>query len=607
MRWAYPSIDLEEVVRLAGAFLDMLVLGSGYQSSGWPVFWSPQQVLKALRWASLFESIIHQLPSNQAGEGQRQALDEALHTLMAKTPHPAGLPQLNCTLLSDAKKLLIKVMVQAMGIDNGQLGSVFAAILQSDRGICKESLKRKVLGEKNEPSKRKKGSNMGIGGGFVEFSVECKLGDGATLIEGHTKQGQSESNVRYGLPMGSIDGARVEYDHDNRNDSRTVTQGHMKQGMKHSESNAKYLLEAGSVDRAPIECSHDNRNNGNTLIEGHTKQGFKRSERNVKYVLETGLTDRAPVEDDHANRDDPLLTVVVEGILERYSFKSTLGLLSKAVGMALSSLTAPETVPSRSNTIWMDDHTASPARSSENIGCCLSRNFYYANAGFVKCYCTRWRKQSLLYLSAVENMYKLSGALLIFKEDCLLWTRVFDSLQKSIPACTEEARSVEIAELCCLYLASNRWKGLYKTVLSIPCFHGFSESYLETQAQTDPFLPVNCTDLVPLTTEKRQEIEDFMLGLFGQRYHLWWKLPPVLAAAALADGSPLMEHYRKAILNHLEAKISSESCPCHSCCQSQYCEACEGIVCERIWCMAIQTGQFERMQSAAEFAKKSFD
>lgn len=57
MGWNYPEISLEEMVKLIKGFVDILILASGYQSSGLPAHWDAQNIKKALQWGLFFENV----------------------------------------------------------------------------------------------------------------------------------------------------------------------------------------------------------------------------------------------------------------------------------------------------------------------------------------------------------------------------------------------------------------------------------------------------------------------------------------------------------------------------------------------------------------------
>lgn len=57
MGWRHPQISMEEVVNLIKGFVDILILLSGYQSSGRIAHWDSHNVKKAFQWGLFFEQV----------------------------------------------------------------------------------------------------------------------------------------------------------------------------------------------------------------------------------------------------------------------------------------------------------------------------------------------------------------------------------------------------------------------------------------------------------------------------------------------------------------------------------------------------------------------
>ena len=56
--WSHPDVTLPHLLSLSQALLDILCLASGFQSTGSPALWRPQDVKRALGWASLLQQVI---------------------------------------------------------------------------------------------------------------------------------------------------------------------------------------------------------------------------------------------------------------------------------------------------------------------------------------------------------------------------------------------------------------------------------------------------------------------------------------------------------------------------------------------------------------------
>ena len=57
MGWVHPDISLEEMVKLTKGFVDILILASGYQSSGRIAHWDAQNIKKIFHWGLFFEDV----------------------------------------------------------------------------------------------------------------------------------------------------------------------------------------------------------------------------------------------------------------------------------------------------------------------------------------------------------------------------------------------------------------------------------------------------------------------------------------------------------------------------------------------------------------------
>lgn len=57
MVWNYPEISKEDFIKLLKGFVDLLILASGFQSSGVPAHWDAENCKKALQWGLFFENV----------------------------------------------------------------------------------------------------------------------------------------------------------------------------------------------------------------------------------------------------------------------------------------------------------------------------------------------------------------------------------------------------------------------------------------------------------------------------------------------------------------------------------------------------------------------
>lgn len=69
-----PEISKEEFVKLLKGFVDMLILASGFQSSGAPAHWDADNCRKALQWGLFFQNVAFTLCSHSHSHSQSHYL-----------------------------------------------------------------------------------------------------------------------------------------------------------------------------------------------------------------------------------------------------------------------------------------------------------------------------------------------------------------------------------------------------------------------------------------------------------------------------------------------------------------------------------------------------
>ena len=57
MGWSHPDVSLDDMVKLIKGFVDILILASGYQSSGHFALWDPQNIKRAFQWGLFFDNV----------------------------------------------------------------------------------------------------------------------------------------------------------------------------------------------------------------------------------------------------------------------------------------------------------------------------------------------------------------------------------------------------------------------------------------------------------------------------------------------------------------------------------------------------------------------
>ncbi|XP_078152977.1 fanconi anemia group F protein (FANCF) isoform X1 [Carex rostrata] len=138
MAWSHPDISIDDLLSLIKAFVDMLVLASGYQSSGLTAKWDPQNVTKAIRWGLFFEHVLKGLRESSDYEGSVKELDAALAELASDPLFPKGLGRISSETLSEARMLVIEHFLNSNPLSVSHLSSLFGSAIEMDRDYVYE-------------------------------------------------------------------------------------------------------------------------------------------------------------------------------------------------------------------------------------------------------------------------------------------------------------------------------------------------------------------------------------------------------------------------------------------------------------------------------------
>ncbi|XP_043720079.1 uncharacterized protein LOC122667741 isoform X2 [Telopea speciosissima] len=87
MVWSHPDISLEDLLNLIKGFVDILILASGYQSSGIPAVWDAQNMRKAMQWGLFFEDGITNLSSAILSKAREFVLRHLFHVIPLRDAH----------------------------------------------------------------------------------------------------------------------------------------------------------------------------------------------------------------------------------------------------------------------------------------------------------------------------------------------------------------------------------------------------------------------------------------------------------------------------------------------------------------------------------------
>ncbi|XP_030496424.2 uncharacterized protein LOC115712303 [Cannabis sativa] len=130
--WFHPDISLEELMKLIKGFVDILILTSGYQSSGRIAHWDPININKAFQWAFFFENVLRTLSCLDNHQESLQELDAALSELTSDVSFPQGFTHLSSATLTMARGFLVEHFIHALPLRDSHLRAFLMAIIEMD-------------------------------------------------------------------------------------------------------------------------------------------------------------------------------------------------------------------------------------------------------------------------------------------------------------------------------------------------------------------------------------------------------------------------------------------------------------------------------------------
>ncbi|KAJ0252591.1 Fanconi anemia group F protein [Hirschfeldia incana] len=131
MTWNYPEISKEDFVKLLKGFVDLLILASGFQSSGAPAHWDAENCGKALKWGLFFENMLRSVNnSDSSGESVRE-VEEAISEMKANPLFPKGLENLSLDTLSRGREFVLEHLMNNSTLNDKQLQAVLVAAVES--------------------------------------------------------------------------------------------------------------------------------------------------------------------------------------------------------------------------------------------------------------------------------------------------------------------------------------------------------------------------------------------------------------------------------------------------------------------------------------------
>ncbi|XP_030935471.1 uncharacterized protein LOC115960658 isoform X1 [Quercus lobata] len=132
MGWVHPDISLEEMVKLTKGFVDILILASGYQSSGRIAHWDAQNIKKIFHWGLFFENVFSRLSGSDAYQDSVEELDAALSEMTSDASFPQGLAHLSSTTLAKARGYVLEHLIHTLPLRVAHLREFLTAVIEME-------------------------------------------------------------------------------------------------------------------------------------------------------------------------------------------------------------------------------------------------------------------------------------------------------------------------------------------------------------------------------------------------------------------------------------------------------------------------------------------
>ncbi|KAB1212065.1 hypothetical protein CJ030_MR5G024637 [Morella rubra] len=132
MGWNHPDITLEEMAKLTKVPVDILILASGYQSSGRLAHWDSQNIKKTFQWGLFFECVFSLLISSDVYRDSVKELDAALSEMTSNSSFPQGLTHLSCNALTKGRVFVLEHLIHASPLRDAHLRALMTAIVEMD-------------------------------------------------------------------------------------------------------------------------------------------------------------------------------------------------------------------------------------------------------------------------------------------------------------------------------------------------------------------------------------------------------------------------------------------------------------------------------------------
>ncbi|XP_016650387.1 PREDICTED: uncharacterized protein LOC103334571 [Prunus mume] len=132
MGWNHPHISLEQLLNLIKGFVDILLLLSGYQSSGRLAHWDSHNIKKAFQWGLFFEKVLGSFGCSDDYGGSMEELDAALSEMTSAASLPKGLAHLSSANLTTARHFVLDHLIHTLPLRDAHLRALLMATVEMD-------------------------------------------------------------------------------------------------------------------------------------------------------------------------------------------------------------------------------------------------------------------------------------------------------------------------------------------------------------------------------------------------------------------------------------------------------------------------------------------
>ncbi|KAL6271347.1 hypothetical protein ACE6H2_028258 [Prunus campanulata] len=132
MGWNHPHISLEQLLNLIKGFVDILLLLSGYQSSGRLAHWDSHNIKKAFQWGLFFEKVLGSFGCSDDYVGSMHELDAALSEMTSAASLPKGLAHLSSATLTTARRFVLEHLIHTLPLRDAHLRALLMATVEMD-------------------------------------------------------------------------------------------------------------------------------------------------------------------------------------------------------------------------------------------------------------------------------------------------------------------------------------------------------------------------------------------------------------------------------------------------------------------------------------------